>query len=136
MEKADFLSLIVTEPIRDVLVSGYVDSEEPPVFHPLYERLYFLFDRKKIEAYVGDESRIVFKAVEKIERWVDVDEDDRFSVMSIYSLVFRTEQAVRVLSAICDDSPLSELKIRYVEGESERCTIFDPRNFFGFSFDS
>lgn len=136
MEKADFLNLMVSESVRDILVSGYVDSEDPPVFHPLYERLYFLFDREKIEAYVGDESRIVFNAVEKIEKWFDIDEDDRFSVMSIYSLAFKTEQTIRVMSAICDDSLLAELKIRYFNGESEEFVTFDPRNFFGFSFDS
>ncbi|MDR2209772.1 MAG: hypothetical protein LBE22_12630 [Azoarcus sp.] len=136
MEKSDFLNLLVVEPILDILVSGYVESEEFLVFHPLFERLYFLFDRVKIEVYVGNESRIVFRTVEKIEQWIDIDEDDRFSVMSIYSLVFKTEQSVHVVSAVCNDLPLSGLKIRYVDGEFERCVTFDPRNFFGFSFGS
>ncbi|KFF25947.1 hypothetical protein [Chryseobacterium vrystaatense] len=135
MEKNDFLHFVITEPIRDILVSGYVDLQNIPVFHPLYERIYLIFDQIKIEICVGDESKIIFTVIENIRQWIDVDEDDLFSVMSIYSLVFKTEQVIRIISAACGDSLLSGLKLKYIDGEAERCVTFDPKNFFGFSFE-
>lgn len=134
METADPWEIMITEPIRDVLVSGYIDSEEPPCFNALYKRVYFMFDHTKIEMYIDDKAKICFRAIENINQWFDLDDDDRFSLMSIYLLVFKTEQAVCIKSLSCDEPLLSELTINYVDDGMERKVMFDPRNFFGFSF--
>jgi hypothetical protein len=134
MKHSDFLEIINSEPICDIMVSGYIDSENPPIFHPLYERLYFFFSDSKVEIYLGEDSLVNFKFFEQVEQWTDVDEDDKFSMMSIYSLVFKTEQQVSVTSFTCDDLPFSKLKISYIQADVEKNVTFDPRNFFGFSF--
>lgn len=136
MEKADFLQMLVRDPLRDVIVSGFIDSETPRMFHPLYERLYFVFDEIKVQMQLGDDAKISFREVGVVQQWIDLDEDDLFSAMSLYSVVFRTEQAVQIRSAQCADDALAVLDVTFFDGAGDRCVTFDPRNFFGFSIRS
>jgi hypothetical protein len=130
------IKAMLEKPLRDVLVGGFIDSEAPCVFHPLYEHIYFMTSDKIIEMSIGEDAKIILKFIEKIETWSNIDEDDQFAIMSIYSLLFKTEQEVKVTSIYYQDTLLSELRMEYFDGVIRKNVIFDPRNFFGFSFSS
>lgn len=38
----EFINYIVQSTVKDVLITGYVDSEIPSSFHPMYDRIYFV----------------------------------------------------------------------------------------------
>ena len=40
--------------ISDVMVTGYIDTESPPVFHPMYDRIYFIINENIFELYIDD----------------------------------------------------------------------------------
>lgn len=119
--------------INDVEVSGYIDSETPPVFHPMYERIYFTVNEDIFELYI-DDGIICYNQLNNINEWFDVDEDDRFSLMSIYSQLFKTEQEIKVTQIDYKAIPFSTIKINYEDGGNERQLFLDPNNFFGFTY--
>ena len=119
--------------ISDVMVSGYLDAETPPVFHPMYERLYFIINDDIFELYI-DDGIIRYHPLKNINAWFDVDDDDKFSLMSIYSQLFKTEQEVKITQVNYDAIPFSTIEINYKNGENERQLFLDPNNFFGFTY--
>lgn len=128
-----FINHLTQEILNDVIVTGYIDSEEMPVFHPMYERLFFVFSDLTYEMYL-DDGLIKLNEINEIKEWFDVDEDDKFSLMSIYSQLFKTESEINVSKVSYEKTPLSDMSIAYHEGDIERVLTLDPNNFFGFTF--
>ena len=128
-----FINHLTQEILNDVIVTGYIDSEETPVFHPMYERLFFVFSDLTYEMYL-DGGLIKLNEINEIKEWFDVDEDDKFSLMSIYSQLFKTESEIKVSKVSYEKTPLSDMSIAYHEGDIERVLTLDPNNFFGFTF--
>ena len=119
--------------ISDVMVTGYIDTETPPVFHPMYDRIYFIINEDIFELYI-DDGIICYNYLKNINEWFDVDEDDQFSLMSIYSQLFKTEQEIKVTQIDYKAIPFSPLEINYKDGRNERQLFLDPNNFFGFTY--
>jgi hypothetical protein len=119
--------------ISDVLVSGYIDGETPPVFHPMYERIYFIVNDDIFELYI-DDGVVRHNQLKNINQWFDVDDDDKFSLMSIYSQLFKTEQEIQITQIDYKAVSFSAIKINYKDGENERQLFLDPNNFFGFTY--
>lgn len=119
--------------ISDVMVTGYIDTETPPVFHPMYDRIYFIINENIFELYI-DDGIICYNYLKNINEWFDVDEDDQFSLMSIYSQLFKTEQEIKVTQIDYKAIRFSTLEINYKGGENERQLFLDPNNFFGFTY--
>ncbi|WP_315315140.1 hypothetical protein [Pantoea vagans] len=128
-----FINCLTQETLNDVVVTGYVDCEELPVFHPMYERLFFIFSDLTYEVYLED-GLIKVNEVNEIKAWFNVDEDDRFSLMSIYSQSFKTEDRISISKVTYEEILFSKMSITYHEGDNERVLTLDPNNFFGFSF--
>lgn len=128
-----FINHLTQEILNDVIVTGYIESEETPVFHPMYERLFFVFSDLTYEMYL-DGGLIKLNEINEIKEWFDVDEDDKFSLMSIYSQLFKTESEIKVSKVSYEKTPLSDMSIAYHEGDIERVLTLDPNNFFGFTF--
>lgn len=119
--------------ISDVMVTGYIDTETPPVFHPMYDRIYFIINENIFELYI-DDGIICYNYLKNINEQFDVDEDDQFSLMSIYSQLFKTEQEIKVTQIDYKAIRFSTLEINYKDGENERQLFLDPNNFFGFTY--
>ncbi|KFC93378.1 hypothetical protein GLGR_2941 [Leminorella grimontii ATCC 33999 = DSM 5078] len=49
-------------------------------------------------------------------------------------MLFKTEQAVKILNINYQPIPFSKMKINYKDGNIERQLSLDPNNFFGFTF--
>ncbi|PWF24706.1 hypothetical protein [Corticimicrobacter populi] len=130
----DLIHALSHELIVDVFVSGYIDSASPARFHPMYERLFFVFEKCTFELFVSDSGWIDVRALGDIEVWFDMDEDDAFSLMSVYNQFFKTEQDVVVVSVSSPSGPFETLTIKYREGLAERDVCLNPNHFFGFSF--
>ena len=120
--------------INDVIVSGYIDTETLPVFHPMYERIYFIINENIFELYIDDDGIIQHNNLKNINLWFDIDEDDQFSLMSIYSQLFKTEHEIKVMQIDYKAIPFSNIKINYKDGQEERQLFLDPNNFFGFTY--
>ena len=120
--------------INDVMVSGYIDTETLPVFHPMYERIYFIINENIFELYIDDDGIIQYNNLKNINLWFDIDEDDQFSLMSIYSQLFKTEHEIKVMQIDYKAIPFSNIKINYKDGQEERQLFLDPNNFFGFTY--
>ena len=120
--------------IIDVMVSGYIDTETLPVFHPMYERIYFIINENIFELYIDDDGIIQYNNLKNINLWFDIDEDDQFSLMSIYSQLFKTEHEIKVMQIDYKAIPFSNIKINYKDGQEERQLFLDPNNFFGFTY--
>lgn len=120
--------------IIDVMVSGYIDPETLLVFHPMYERIYFIINENIFELYIDDDGIIQHNNLKNINLWFDIDEDDQFSLMSIYSQLFKTEQEIKVTRIDYKAIPFSTIEINYTDGENERQLFLDPNNFFGFTY--
>jgi len=119
--------------ISDVLVSGYIDAETPPVFHPMYERIYFIVNDDIFELHI-DDGVVRHNQLKNINQWFDVDDDDKFSLMSIYSQLFKTEQEIQITQIDYKAVSFSAIKINYKDGGNERQLFLDPNNFFGFTY--
>lgn len=120
--------------IIDVMVSGYIDTETLPVFQPMYERIYFIINENIFELYIDDDGIIQHNNLKNINLWFDIDEDDQFSLMSIYSQLFKTEHEIKVMQIDYKAIPFSNIKINYKDGQEERQLFLDPNNFFGFTY--
>lgn len=120
--------------IIDVMISGYIDTETLPVFHPMYERIYFIINENIFELYIDDDGIIQHNNLKNINLWFDIDEDDQFSLMSIYSQLFKTEHEIKVTQIDYKAIPFSNIKINYKDGQEERQLFLEPNNFFGFTY--
>ena len=122
--------------ISDIFVTGYLEESENGIyfFKPLYDRVYFEIDNKIHEISVSEEGKITSKEVEKISPWFEVDEDDMFSISSVYIQTFRTEEPATIKKIEIQKSILAPLKVEVeligVKYELE----LDAHNIFGFSF--
>ncbi|MFP2424328.1 hypothetical protein ACLEXA_22860 [Pseudescherichia vulneris] len=129
----EFINYIVQSTVKDVLITGYVDSEIPSSFHPMYDRIYFVISDDIFELYI-DDGLINCNKLNVIDKWFEVDEDDKFSLMSVYSQLFKTEQELKVTLVDYQFTPFSAITIWYKDGSNERQICLDPNNFFGFTF--
>jgi len=62
---------MIQDTISDVLVSGYIDGETPPVFHPMYERIYFIVNDDIFELYI-DDGVVRHNQLKNINQWFDL----------------------------------------------------------------
>ncbi|MEE4483572.1 hypothetical protein V2T44_11520 [Serratia ficaria] len=130
----NFIKYASNRIVSDVIVTGYLDSETPPVFHPMYDRIYFVIEDSTFEIYINDDGFVQSKKIVDIAEWFEVDDDDCFSLMSIYSQAFKTEQEVKIKMVNYDFNSFSMVIIEYKDGDNERLLSLDPNNFFGFTF--
>jgi hypothetical protein len=140
MDCFEMASVMLDNRLRDVLVAGFVDNDNGYLeFHPLYDRIYFIFENKKIEMSLAANATIAFKPVESIELWFEIDkEEGKFCVMSIFSILFGTEGDITIASFACshtaDGWATPECRIQFAVGKNEKELVFNPMNVFGFSF--
>ncbi|EPL3545493.1 hypothetical protein [Serratia ureilytica] len=118
--------------VSDIVVTGYIDSNMPPVFHPMYDRVYFISGEVIFEFYIDDDGVVNSHLVENIAPWFEVDVDDQFSMMSIYSQAFKTEREVKIVAVDYSEKPFSVFIVRYKDGDHESSLHLEPKNFFGF----
>ncbi|HGM5252143.1 TPA: hypothetical protein ACKP06_001064 [Serratia marcescens] len=118
--------------VSDIVVTGYIDSDMPPVFHPMYDRVYFISGEAIFEVYIGNDGIVNSHLVENISPWFEVDVDDQFSVMSIYSQAFKTEQEVKIIAVNYSEEPFSVFIVSYKDGNHENSLYLEPKSFFGF----
>lgn len=128
-----FFSDIMQRGVSDVVVTGYIDSEVYPVFHPMYDRIYFIVGEDIFEIYI-DDGVIYCNKLKCIDEWFEVDEDDKFSLMSIYSQLFKTEQEIKITKVDYKSTAFAIISINYKDGDNERQLLLDPNNLFGFAF--
>ncbi|EMH1200103.1 MULTISPECIES: hypothetical protein [Serratia] len=128
----EFIEHITRSSVSDIIVTGYIDGETVPVFHPMYDRVYFISDETIFELYIDDDGIVNSRLVENIVPWFEVDEDDKFSMMSIYSQSFKTEQEVSIVGVNYSDDPFSGVFLKYKAGDDERLLSLESNNFFGF----
>ncbi|ELY1865525.1 hypothetical protein SL013_005032 [Serratia marcescens] len=129
---SEFSEHIIKFWVSDIVVTGYIDSDTPPVFHPMYDRVYFISDEAIFELYINDDGVVNSHLVENIAPWFEVDVDDQFSMMSIYSQAFKTEQEVKIIAVNYSEEPFSVFIVRYKDGDNENSLCLEPKNFFGF----
>lgn len=118
--------------VSDIVVTGYIGSDTPPVFHPMYDRIYFISGEAIFEVYIGNDGIVNSHLVENIAPWFEVDMDDQFSMMSIYSQAFKTEREVKIVAVDYSEKPFSVFIVRYKDGGHESSLHLEPKNFFGF----
>lgn len=118
--------------VSDIVVTGYIDSDMPPVFHPMYDRVYFISGEVIFEFYIDDDGVVNSHLVEKISPWFEVDVDDQFSMMSIYSQAFKTEREVNIIAVNYSEEPFSVFIVSYKDGDHENSLYLEPKSFFGF----
>ncbi|WP_338859603.1 hypothetical protein WCU37_11965 [Serratia marcescens] len=129
---SEFSEHVIKFWVSDIVVTGYIDSDTPPVFHPMYDRVYFISDEAIFELYINDDGVVNSHLVENIAPWFEVDVDDQFSMMSIYSQAFKTEQEVKIIAVNYSEEPFSVFIVRYKDGDNENSLCLEPKNFFGF----
>lgn len=115
--------------VSDIVVTGYIDSDTPPVFHPMYDRIYFISGEVIFEFYIDDDGVVNSHLVENISPWFEVDVDDQFSMMSIYSQAFKTEREVKIIAVNCSEEPFSVFIVRYKNGDNENSLYLEPKEF-------
>ncbi len=118
--------------VSDIVVTDYIDSDTPPIFHPMYDRIYFISGEAVFDVYIGNDGIVNSHLVENIVPWFEVDVDDQFSMMSIYSQSFKTEQEVRIVGVNYSNAPFSGGFLKYKAGDNERLLSLELNNFFGF----
>ncbi|WP_239504633.1 hypothetical protein [Serratia marcescens] len=91
--------------VSDIVVTGYLDSDTAPVFHPMYDRVYFISGETILEFYIHDDGVVNPHLVENIAPWFEVDVDDQFSMMSIYLQAFKTEREVKIIAVNYSEEP-------------------------------
>ncbi|MGP2986465.1 hypothetical protein ACTVLM_04935 [Serratia marcescens] len=91
--------------VSDIVVTGYIDSDTPPVFHPMYDRIYFISGEAIFEVYIGNDGIVNSHLVENIAPWFEVDVGDQFSMISIYSQAFKTEREVKIIAVNYSEEP-------------------------------
>ena len=129
---SEFSENLIKFGVSDIVVTDYIDSDTPPIFHPMYDRIYFISGEAVFDVYIGNDGIVNSHLVENIVPWFEVDVDDQFSMMSIYSQSFKTEQEVRIVGVNYSDTPFSGVFLEYKEGDEERLLTLEPNNFFGF----
>ncbi|EMH4107649.1 TPA: hypothetical protein ACXE51_001670 [Serratia marcescens] len=129
---SEFSENIIKYGVGDIIVTGYIDSDTPPVFHPMYDRVYFISGEVIFEFYIDDDGVVNSHLVEKISPWFEVDVDDQFSMMSIYSQAFKTEREVKIIAVNYSEEPFSVFIVRYKNGDNENSLYLEPKSFFGF----
>ncbi|HAV2278694.1 TPA: hypothetical protein JHK27_004338 [Serratia marcescens] len=129
---SEFSENIIKYGVGDIIFTGYIDSDTPPVFHPMYDRVYFISGEVIFEFYIDDDGVVNSHLVENISPWFEVDVDDQFSMMSIYSQAFKTEREVKIIAVNYSEEPFSVFIVRYKDGDHENSLYLEPKSFFGF----
>lgn len=57
----NFIKYASNRIVSDVIVTGYLDSETPLVFHPMYDRIYFVIEDSTFEIYINDDGLVQSK---------------------------------------------------------------------------
>lgn len=128
----NFANVLISEGLDDLLVAGFVDKSDYLQFHPMYERVFFLSKNKVFELSLNHDAISQIKVLPKIEPWFDIDEEDEFAIMSIYSQAFKTESSIEITAIDFPTAPLKPISIHYNEGELMRSLRLDPASFWGF----
>lgn len=129
---SEFSENLIKFGVSDIVVTDYIDSDTPPIFHPMYDRIYFISGEAVFDVYIGNDGIVNSHLVENIVPWFEVDVDDQFSMMSIYSQSFKTEQEVRIVEVNYSNAPFSGVFLKYKAGDNERLLSLELNNFFGF----
>ncbi|MEN5282687.1 hypothetical protein [Serratia marcescens] len=129
---SEFSENIIKYGVGDIIVTGYIDSDTPPFFHPMYDRVYFISGEVIFEFYIDDDGVVNSHLVENISPWFEVDVDDQFSMMSIYSQAFKNEREVKIIAVNYSEEPFSVFIVRYKDGDHENSLYLEPKSFFGF----
>ncbi|MBJ2093315.1 hypothetical protein JFR27_02140 [Serratia ureilytica] len=129
---SEFSENLIKFGVSDIVVTDYIDSDTPPIFHPMYDRIYFISGEAVFDVYIGNDGIVNSHLVENIVPWFEVDVDDQFSMMSIYSQSFKTEQEVRIVGVNYSNAPFSGVFLKYKTGDDERLLSLEPNNFSGF----
>lgn len=133
----DFFEMVLKNELKDVLVGGYIESDEVNRFKPLYDRLYFVFEEAIFEFDANSFWSIDIRAIKKIEPWFEVEDGDIFGVSSIYSQCFSTELSIRTSSvSYYIDSTNDDILffcLKYSIGGRCKSLFINPKNTFGFS---
>ncbi|PIT13101.1 hypothetical protein [Snodgrassella alvi] len=129
----NFFNDLIHNTVSDVMVSGYIDTKSIPIFHPMYEKIYIFIHDDIFQIYIED-GIIKYDKLKTIDEWFELDEDDTFSLMSIYSQLFKTEQDISIESICYKGIPFSDMIINYWDGENKKHIYLSPNNFFGFTF--
>ncbi|MGP0846181.1 hypothetical protein OX886_23850 [Serratia marcescens] len=129
---SEFSENIIKYGVGDIIVTGYIDSDTPPVFHPMYDRVYFISGEVIFEFYIDDDGVVNSHLVENISPWFEVDVDDQFSMMSIYSQAFKTEREVKIIAVNYSEEPFSVFIVRYKDGDHENSLYLEAKSFFDF----
>ncbi|AKL39433.1 TPA: hypothetical protein ACNV4Q_004752 [Serratia marcescens] len=98
----------------------------------MYDRVYFISDEAIFKFYIDDDGVVNLHLVENIAPWFEVDVDDQFSMMSIYSQAFKTEREVKIIAVNYSEEPFSVFIVRYKDGDNENSLYLEPKSFFGF----
>jgi hypothetical protein len=135
MNRSEILNIMIEDVLCDVFVIGFVDEESRLAFHPIYDKLFFCFEKNKIEMYLDEEAKVNFRFIENIELWFHMDETEgRPCVMSIHNILFQTDNKIDIIAINCDDS-IPDCKIYFVSYGIKKGVTFNPMNRFGFSFE-
>lgn len=129
---SEFSENIIKYGVGDIIVTGYIDSDTLPVFHPMYDRVFFISGEVIFEFYIDDDGVVNSHLVENISPWFEVDVDDQFSMMSIYSQAFKTEREVKIIAVNYSEEPFSVFIVRYKNGDHQNSLYLEPKSFFGF----
>ncbi|RFS89443.1 hypothetical protein [Serratia marcescens] len=129
---SEFSENIIKYGVGDIIVTGYIDSDTPPVFHPMYDRVYFISGEVIFEFYIDDDGVVNSHLVENISPWFEVDVDDQFPMMSIYSQAFKTEREVKIIAVNYSEEPFSVFIVSYKDGDHENSLYLEPKSFFCF----
>ena len=129
---SEFSENLIKFGVSDIVVTDYIDSDTPPIFHPMYDRIYFISGEAVFDVYIGNDGIVNSHLVENIVPWFEVDVDDQFSMMSIYSQSFKTEREVRIVGVNYSNAPFSGVFLKYKAGDNERLLSLELNNFFGF----
>lgn len=129
----NIINNIIGSEIEDIFISGFLEKEEDFFnFHPLYDRIYMICSGSIYEIFLSN-NNLDAKVISKIEPYFEVDEDDFFSISSIYIQVFNTEFPVKVLDISTNEIPLAPLCIKIGNYDDEFIIKIDPKNTFGLS---
>lgn len=59
----NFIHYITQRYLKDVVVTGYIDFKHTHIFHPRFERLFFIFDMIIYEIYINNSGLILIRMI-------------------------------------------------------------------------
>ncbi len=141
----ELIDYLLSQNLDDVLVCGYADDESKKYvkfskslcFHPMFWKIYFVFDRTVFELDAEGTPGLIAHKIDTITPWFDAD-DDSFTLSSIYNLLFGADFPVKILSVDYKHGTFTPITLSYrLHNATDRekgLVIIDPANISGFSF--